>query len=196
MKGKLMSDQDQNPYLAGKVLLAMPSMSDPRFHKAVIFMCAHDENGAMGLVVNNTLAGLNFENLLEQVGLNADIKPSTDLQVMSGGPVESARGFLLHSSEFFQTDTIRIDDSFSVTGTVDALKEVAAGNGPEQLLFILGYAGWGAGQLDQEIQQNSWLVTDPDPSIIFSEDHDQKWTRAVGQLGFDPAMLSGEAGRA
>lgn len=194
-----MTKSEQSPYLIGKLLLAMPAMGDPRFHRAVIFMCAHDANGAMGLVINHALPGLEFVELIEQLGITSDIevklKPSA-VPVMSGGPVESARGFMLHSNDFKQADTIAIDNSCSVTGTLEALKEVATGKGPDQLLFILGYAGWGAGQLDREIQDNAWLVVDPDPAIIFHPDVEEKWTLAIQKLGFNPAMLSGEAGHA
>mgnify|MGYP000613269271 CR=1 FL=1 len=191
-----MAGNDNASYLVGKLLLAMPSMTDPRFEKAVIFMCAHDDQGAMGLMINHSIPDVTFKNLLEQVGITSDIRVNISRPVMSGGPVESSRGFLLHTSEFTQEDTIKINDALSVTGTIDALKEVAKGNGPEEMLFILGYAGWGAGQLEQEIQANSWLITDPDPSIIFSGNDDNKWINAVGKMGVDPAMLSGTAGRA
>ena len=191
-----MSEHKQSSYLAGKLLLAMPTMGDPRFHKAVIFMCTHDEQGAMGLVINHAVPGLSFNDLLDQIGLASDIEIDISLPILSGGPVESKRGFLLHSSEFKKDDTVRIDERFSITATLDALKEVANGNGPEERLFVLGYAGWGAGQLEQEIQQNTWLVAEPDPQIIFNTQNEQKWTRAVNQLGFDPAMLSGSAGHA
>jgi len=193
------SNHNTDPYLTGKLLLAMPGMGDLRFHKAVIFVCAHDENGAMGLVINHALPGLEFDQLLNQLGIASDIEVKrTDMAVpiLSGGPVEAARGFLLHSGEFNQTDTIKIDDRYSVTGTVDALKEVATGKGPDKMLFILGYAGWTIGQLDEEIQSNSWLVVDPDPGIIFEAPPDEKWDMAIAKLGIDPGMLSGEAGRA
>lgn len=194
-----MDKPEKAPYLSGKLLLAMPAMGDPRFHRAVIYMCAHDANGAMGLVINHSLQGLEFSELIKQLGIHSDIEIRLDasaIPVMSGGPVESARGFLLHSNDFTQPDTIRIDESCSVTGTIEALKEVAAGKGPDRALFILGYAGWGAGQLDREIQDNAWLVVDPDPQIIFHPEVEEKWTLSVQKLGFDPAMLSSDAGRA
>lgn len=194
-----MAEKTENsPYLTGKLLLAMPTMGDPRFHKAVIFMCAHDENGAMGLVINHVLPGVEFPQLLEQLGIASDINVnfSSSVPVMAGGPVESARGFLLHSGDYKRKDTVTIDDAYGVTGTIEALREIARGQGPGKLLFILGYAGWGAGQLDREIQDNSWLVVDADPAIIFHAQADEKWKLAVGKLGIDPAMLSGEAGRA
>lgn len=184
-------------YLAGRLLLAMPQMGDPRFYKAVIFLCAHDENGAMGLVVNHVLPGLDLRQLLQQMKIDLGGKtPGTTQPVMSGGPVEAARGFILHSSDFKQPDTVKVCEGIAVTGTVDALKTIAAGAGPDKMLFLLGYAGWGAGQLDQEMQQNAWLVIEPDHDLIFGSGTDEKWDRAVRKLGIDPAMLSGTAGRA
>ncbi len=194
-----MEEQKNDHYLVGKLLLAMPQMGDPRFHKSVIFMCAHDENGAMGLVINRAQPALEFDHLLGQLDITSDIEvkiETPDIAVMCGGPVETARGFLLHSNDFEQEDTISIDDAYRVTGTVEALKQVASGKGPEHMLFILGYAGWGAQQLEQEIQQNAWLVVEPDHEIIFGDDPDVKWVKGVQKLGVDPAMLSGEAGRA
>ncbi len=189
----------QDHYLAGKLLLAMPSMGDPRFHRSVIFICAHDEDGAMGLVINNKMAGVDFGELVGQLKFESDIKINFDklnLPVMCGGPVEAARGFLLHSSDFMRDDTMRVDSSYGVTGTVEALKDVALGAGPKDMIFILGYAGWEAGQLDIEIQQNSWLVVDPDHDLIFDGVPEGKWTRAINKLGIDPAMLSSFSGSA
>lgn len=194
-----MAEDKEEQYLTGKLLLAMPSMSDPRFERAVIFICGHDENGAMGLMVNHTLVGIKIEQLLDQLGLTSDINvdlEALNMPVMNGGPVDTGRGFLLHGSDFNQEDTIRIDDDFGVTGTIEALKDIASGKTPEQMLFILGYAGWDAGQLENEISQNAWLVVDPDPGLIFSAEADDKWQQAVQKLGFDPAMLSNAGGRA
>ncbi len=188
--------EEKQLYLTGRLLLAMPAMGDPRFHKAVIYMCAHDANGAMGLVINHTLPGVDLGQLLEQLNIRQDHGHPPDAPVMSGGPVETARGFVLHSNDFKQADTIKIDDNFSVTGTIDALRAIASGNGPNKMLFILGYAGWSPGQLDKEIQQNAWLVADPDPELIFISSPEEKWTEAIRKLGVDPGMLSGEAGRA
>lgn len=186
-------------YLTGKLLLAMPSMGDSRFHRAVIFMCSHDAQGAMGLVVNHTLPGLVFNDLVKQLDLRSDIVVDLNamrMPVMNGGPVESARGFLLHTPDFKREETVVIAGQYGITGTVEAVQDIVGGNGPDHLLFILGYAGWSAGQLDWEIQQNAWLVADADPGIIFHPDHDAKWGKAVGKLGFDPGMLSGTAGNA
>ncbi len=186
-----------SPWLAGRVLLAMPGMADPRFHRAVIFLCAHDANGAMGLVINHVMPGLDLGTLLEQLdaGKIKPVKPATRI-VLSGGPVEAARGFILHSQDYAQKDTVKIGADFSVTGTVDALRAIAAGQGPQNMLFILGYAGWGAGQLEDEIRANAWLVADADPGLIFGAPTETKWDAAVRSLGVDPAMLSGVAGKA
>jgi putative transcriptional regulator len=193
----------QNPhtadpaYLTGKLLLAMPGMGDPRFQRAVIFLCAHDANGAMGLVINHIMPGVDFDMLLDQLNIDAAApRTPTHIKVLSGGPVEAARGFILHSDEYSQKDTIRIDGKFGVTGTIDALRAIAEGKGPKEMLFILGYAGWGAGQLDKELQDNAWLVADAAPDLIFNADADDKWTLAIRQIGVDPAMLSGDTGRA
>lgn len=193
-----MKDTD-SAYLTGKLLLATPSINDPRFHRSVILITAHDPQGAMGMIVNYPLPDLEFKGLLDQLGLVSDIKinpDELDLPVLSGGPVEGQRGFVLHSTDFKQDDTVEIDEQFSVTGTTDALKEIVRGNGPDHALFILGYAGWQAGQLEAELQENSWLVADPDPALIFHGKPEEKWTMAIGKLGFDPGMLSGETGRA
>lgn len=192
------SNNDESS-LVGKLLLAMPSMGDPRFNKAVIFMCAHDQDGAMGLVINHGLPGVELEQLLEQLGLISDIEidlKQLSLPLLAGGPVDNSRGFLLHTGEYTHDDTVKIDEGFSVTGTIDALKDVAHGKGPEQVLFILGYAGWGGGQLDHELQDNAWLVAEADEDIIFGLPNDEKWEKAVQKLGFDPGMLSGNAGHA
>jgi putative transcriptional regulator len=191
--------ENNNPYMAGKLLLAMPSMGDFRFEKSVIYICAHDDQGAMGLVINNPLPDLDFQELLDQLKVTSDIKidiEALNVPVMNGGPVEGARGFLLHSSDFSGEDTIQVDSKIHVTGTLDALKEVAKGNGPKERLFILGYAGWTAGQLDQELQQNSWLIVDADPDLVFHEDQNEKWLMALKKLGIDPSMLSATGGRA
>ncbi|MGH1375059.1 MAG: YqgE/AlgH family protein [Alphaproteobacteria bacterium] len=194
-----MASDDRTSYMTGKLLLAMPSIGDQRFDRAVIFVCAHDEEGAMGLVINDTMQGIDFSELVGQLKFESDIKvkfEDMDMPVMSGGPVETARGFLLHSSDFARDDTMKVDGTYGVTGTVDALKDVARGDGPKDLLFILGYSGWDAGQLDAELQQNAWLVVEPDPELIFEGDPQEKWKRAINKLGIDPAMLSSAAGRA
>lgn len=181
--------------LAGQFLIAMPTMGDPRFAKTVIYMCVHDDQGAMGLVINKTLDSLRFPDILEQLGINSTITVR-DRAVHAGGPVEAGRGFLLHSTDFAVNDTEAVDDHIALTATVDILRAVANEEGPAQSLFALGYAGWSAGQLDMEIQDNGWLVAPADPSLLFDTDHETKWDRAIGLLGFNPAQLSGQAGRA
>lgn len=187
------TSQIEASYLSGKLLLAMPGIGDPRFQHSVIFLCVHDEQGAMGLVINYEVPDVNFGQIIENLGLNSDIEVNVEalqMPVMSGGPVESSRGFLLHSAEFTNKDTIRISPDFSLTGTTEALQEVVNGNGPDNALFILGYAGWGAGQLEVELQQNAWLVLDPDPEIVFNDDVKVKWNMALAKMGLDPALLS------
>lgn len=194
------NDEESNDaYIAGKLLLAMPAMGDFRFEKSVIYMCAHDELGAMGLVINNPMPELDFKDLMDQLDVTSDIEfdpKSLATQVMNGGPVEGARGFLLHSSDFQLPDTIKVDDGVSVTGTLDALKDVASGQGPKEKIFILGYAGWSAGQLDEELQRNAWLIVDADPELVFHENPSEKWDLAMKKLGIDPAMLSSTGGTA
>lgn len=195
---------DTTPYLAGKLLIAMPGMSDPRFHKALVFMVAHDANGAMGLVVNMPLPGISFQDLIQKIKVTDPFRKELsglDLPVLSGGPVETMRGYLLHSGEFSLRDTIPVagskkPDSYGVSGTIEALRAIAAGRGPLHKIFMLGHAGWGAGQLDEEIRNNVWLTAESNPSIIFHSVPEEKWAMAIQTLGVDPAMLSGEAGRA
>lgn len=189
----------ENNYLTGKLLIAAPTMGDPRFHRAVIFVCSHDENGAMGLVINNAVTNVEFGDLLEQLKIESDIQINLKepcYTVLCGGPVETARGFLLHSPDFKRPYTMPLEAGFGLTSTVDALKDVALGHGPEHMLFALGYAGWGPRQLDEEIQENSWLIVDSDPNIVFNKDHTSKWQMAIQKLGIDVGRLSSLAGKA
>ena len=192
--GSEFQDIRDQSYLTGKLLLAMPSIGDVRFHRSVIYLGAHDENGAMGLVVNAPARSLKFGKLLDQLGIPSDI--NIDLPVLEGGPVEPSRGFLLHSGDYNGEDTVVIDEDFSITGTTDALEAVAKGKGPNHALFILGYAGWTPGQLEQELKENAWLVTDPDPALIFEADVKTKWDRCLSHMGLDAALLSSDMGRA
>lgn len=182
-------------YFTGQLLVAMPTMPDPRFAKTVIYMCAHSEEGAMGLVVNRLAEELNFQDLMSQVGLE-DVQVRRRIEIHFGGPVESGRGFLLHSSEFEHDGTMPVDDHIALTASVDMLKEIAEGGGPGKCLLALGYSGWGPGQLDQEIQGNGWLNVDADEDLVFGRDLESKWEKAVAKIGVDPAMLSSTAGRA
>lgn len=182
--------------LAGKLLLAMPNMSDPRFYRSAIFMCTHDEDGAMGLIINHALLNLTLGQLMEQLKVPTTQHPLLATPVLAGGPVESGRGFIIHTPDFNQPETMHINSHFSVTGTVDALQLVGAGLGPKELVFVLGYAGWTAGQLEAEIQENAWMVAEADHEIIFNTPIEQKWDRAMGRIGVDPGMLSTTSGHA
>lgn len=195
---KVMTDKDKS-YLTGQLLLAMPGMGDPRFHKGVIFMGAHDAKGAMGLMINSPLPGLSFRKLLEQFDIvpNDKAPPAAmDSPVMAGGPVETVRGFLLHSREFITNDTVPAGRHFNISGTVASLKACAAGNGPRHFRFALGYAGWDPGQLEREIQDNAWLTAPATEEIVFHTEPEVMWERTMAQIGIDPAMLSSVSGRA
>ncbi len=172
----------------------MPQMGDPRFARTVVFLCAHGDEGAMGLVVNREADNISFDDLLEQLGI--DDPTINALPIHSGGPVETGRGFVLHSRDYFQEGSIEVTDSVAMTATVDILRSIAEGGGPRKRLLALGYAGWGQGQLESEIQANGWLIADADDDILFSFDVEQKWLQALANLGVDPAALSGTAGRA
>lgn len=195
-------NDEQNPSftsLKGQLLIAMPQMNDPRFHRAVIFMCVHDSKGAMGLVVNKPLPYPDFSEVLKQVGVVADkaIDPKIQtMPVLSGGPVQGVHGFLLHSSDFSQKDTVHIDDLFSISGTVDSLRAIVNGYRPEKMLFTLGYAGWSAGQLEKELQDNVWMTAPASYEIVFNSQTDQMWENAYAVIGVNPGMISGFMGRA
>lgn len=185
-----------SPYLAGHLLVAMPGMPDPRFAKAVIFMCAHNDEGAMGLVINRPMAEFTFPELLEQLGIEGNAKEETPIAIQSGGPVEQGRGFVLHSPDYVHESTMVVDDDVALTATVDILKAIANGKGPSQRLLALGYAGWGPGQLDEEILQNGWLSVKADPDLVFNADLGGKWQRALSKLGIDLSLLNENAGHA
>jgi putative transcriptional regulator len=189
-------DSNNDSGFKGRLLLAMPQMEDERFDRAVILLCAHDANGAMGLVLNNAIPGVDLGSLFQQLDIDAAHQNIEKIPVLSGGPVEGARGFVLHSPDFKHDETVSITDEMSVTGTLDALRAIAAGQGPQELKFMLGYAGWSAGQLDEEIQFNSWLITDASADLIFNTKAEDIWAKAIATMGIDPAMLSMTSGRA
>ena len=190
-------------YLDGQMLIAMPTIGDPRFERSVIFLCAHSENGAMGIIVNKKSPMISFTDLLDRlevipepdrISLPPDVK---DLQVQFGGPVEPARGFVLHTSDYFSSDTtLPIDEQIALTATLDILRAIAGGQGPRRVLLALGYAGWGPGQLESEIHHNGWLHCAPDEDLLFDSDLDAKYISALAKIGVDPSMLSAEAGHA
>ena len=182
-------------YVTGQLLIAMPGMRDERFARSVIYMCAHTEEGAMGLVLNQRLEPLTFSELMSQLELD-EKHASKDVPVHCGGPVEAGRGFVLHTSDYQQEATLEVVNGVALTATVDILKAIARGDGPEKSLLALGYAGWGPGQLDMEIRANGWLQVPSDAEIIFDDQLDTKWERAFQRLGIDPRMLSDDMGHA
>src|SRR5947207_5277579 len=188
-------------YLDGQMLIAMPSMRDERFCRSVIYVCAHSSEGAMGIAVNQPAGNINFSDLLVQL----EVIPAADLiqlppraglvKVLKGGPVETGRGFVLHSADcFIENSTLPIDEGICLTATLDIPKAIARGHGPESAVLALGYAGWAPGQLEQEIQQNGWLHCAADPELIFGRDTDTKYEKALRKIGIDLAMLSSQAG--
>ncbi len=191
-----MESKKELSHLDGKLLIAMPSMGDPRFEKSVIYLCAHSGDGAMGLIVNKPAEDLRFEDLLKQLEIKAD-RPIEGVDVHYGGPVEYGRGFVLHSRDYTSPEsTLEVNDEFGMTATLDILEDISHGDGPDACLLALGYAGWGPGQLEDEIRANGWLTCDADQALVFSEDHGGKWQAALGVLGIDPRMLSAAGGTA
>jgi putative transcriptional regulator len=200
---KIIQQGQGRGYLDGQMLIAMPAMSDERFSRAVIYVCAHSTEGAMGIIVNHPAANIKFPDLLVQL----EVIPAAeriqlptragDVKVLKGGPVETGRGFVLHSADFFiENSTLPIDEGVCLTATLDILKAIARGNGPSTAILALGYAGWAPGQLEHEIQQNGWLHCPADPELIFGQDTDKKYEKALRKIGIDLGMLSSEAGHA
>src|SRR5215467_690464 len=192
---KSASSSPKRGYLDGQMLIAMPSMRDERFSRSVIYICAHSSEGAMGIIVNQLAANVNFPDLLVQL----EVIPAADLiqlpqragtvKVLKGGPVETGRGFVLHSADFFiENSTLPIDEGISLTATLDILKAIANGAGPASAVLALGYAGWAPGQLENEIQQNGWLNCPADSEIIFDTPSEAKYERCLRKLGVDPSM--------
>jgi len=189
---------DEPRFLSGKLLLAMPGMGDPRFERAVIALCVHDENGAVGIGVGHKRAGISFRGLLRQL----DIEPgeAPDCAVHHGGPVEPGRGFVLHSTDWGGQDTLQINGDagklFAMTGTIDVLKAIAEGRGPSRWIVALGYAGWGEGQLDEEMTRHGWFTASGNASILFDTPTDERWGAAFKAEGIDPRLLTSETGAA
>ena len=173
----------------------MPGMPDTRFQRTVVYVCAHNAEGAMGLVINRLFGSITFASLLEQLDIHPAL-PTDDLRVHYGGPVESGRGLVLHSTDFVREGTMMVDDEVALTATIDILRAIADGQGPKHSRLALGYAGWGPGQLDAEMQANGWLTVDSDQTLMFDADLDTKWERAIAKIGVSLPMLSGEAGHA
>ncbi len=193
----------ESPYLDGQILVAMPGMMEEHFARSVIYVCAHSAEGAMGIVLNRPAANVNMPDLLVQLEIVPEVErirlPQKvgNMQVLMGGPVETSRGFVLHSPDFHLTQsTLPIDDGICLTATIDILRAIAAGRGPENAVLALGYAGWGAGQLEMELQANGWLNTPADAELVFNTAADVRYEMALRRIGIEPAMLSMEAGHA
>lgn len=181
--------------LTGKFLIAMPGMGDPRFEHSVVALCAHSPEGAMGLIVNKPLPKPGLGDLLDQLGIAQTASGARAGPILFGGPVETGRGFVLHSTDW-QGATMAVGEGLAMTATRDILEDIAAGRGPAQALLALGYAGWGPGQLEAEILANGWLVSEADPGLALGPEHATKWARAVAAMGIDARMLSASAGHA
>ena len=188
-------------FLDDQFLIAMPGMRDDRFARSVIYVCAHSEEGAMGIIINQAQQ-LRFPDLLVQLGIVDEKQairlpaPARDLLVRNGGPVDRSRGFVLHSDDYVVESSLPVSEDICLTATVDILRAISAGSGPRQALMALGYSGWGAGQLEQEIVENGWLTCPADPDLLFDGDIDRKYDRVLASLGIDLAHLSLAAGHA
>jgi putative transcriptional regulator len=183
--------------LTGQFLISMPQMDDPYFARSLVYLCAHSqETGAMGLIVNKTMEAFTLGELYTQLRIEPIAPSNRPRPVHFGGPVAPGQGFVLHSTDYREEETLGIGDEFALTATLDILRATAEGRGPRQSLVALGYAGWGPGQLDAEIQANGWLMVGADASLLFDADDGSKWQRALAKLGISPEMLSGETGRA
>ena len=188
-------EEDTSTYLTGSLLISMPQMRDDRFTRSVVYICAHTSDGAMGLIINKIVESVSFPELLDQLNIDTSAT-NKEIRVHFGGPVETGRGFVLHSADYVQDATLVIDDSVALTATVDILKSIADGSGPDKSILALGYAGWAPGQLDQEIQANGWLSVPADNDLVFGVDPDTKWEKSMGKIGIDFNMLSGDTGHA
>ena len=189
---------DKGSYLTGKFLIATPAMGDPRFERTVIYVCSHDADQAMGLIVNRTHDGVNLTALLKQLEISGEINPKCDERIiLRGGPVETERGFVIHSAEYCdEASSLVVSDDIIVSNTKGILSAIASENPPQNSILALGYAGWSAGQLEDEILANAWLVASADEAIIYGQDVDRKWAQALAILGIKPESLSGLSGRA
>jgi putative transcriptional regulator len=182
-------------FLTGQLLIAMPVMADPRFAQSVVYVCAHTPDGAMGLVVNRPLTKPSFDDLLRQLEIEP-LPPARRIRICVGGPVDNARGFVLHTTDWTGEGSLKVNDALALTASLDVLKAFAQGGGPRQGLLALGYAGWGPGQLEAEFQQNAWLSLPADETLVFGAEHETKWRRALATMKIDPLLLSGSAGHA
>jgi len=192
-----MTEPSEADFLSGRLLIAMPGIGDPRFERAVVFLCAHDAEHAIGLAVNRPVDGLTLESLFERIGVNPPVRRVADEPVLMGGPVERERGFVLHTDDYLLDGiSLPVVAGLALTTTRDVLEAMGGEAAPRRAILALGYAGWGPGQLEREVRENVWLVCDPDEALIFDDDHGHKWSRALEKLGVSAAMLSDVGGRA
>jgi putative transcriptional regulator len=183
-------------YLDGKLLIASPLIGDPRFDRSVVFMCAHSDEHAMGIILNKPMSKLRLPDLFEQLGVTSEITVA-DRAVLDGGPVDRDRGFVLHSADVWcEPATLEVGEGVGLTATKDILEAMASPGAPRRALLALGYAGWEAGQLEDEISQNAWLVADADEDLVFGEDYESKWNKALRKMGVAPEFLTGTSGHA
>ncbi len=190
--------------LEGQFLVAMPTLKGPFFERSVVYLCSHSDDGAMGLVVNQISTQITFPDLLRQVDILSDDDqsinlpaPARTMQVLNGGPVDQGRGFVLHSADFkLESSTLDVSDDICLTATVEILRALAEGKGPRSALLTLGYAGWSPGQLEEELQGNSWLTCSADRSLLFDCEPEDRYQRSLELMGIDLTMLSSEAGHA
>jgi putative transcriptional regulator len=193
-----LSQPDESPgFLTGRALIAMPGIEDPRFERAVVLICAHTRELAMGLTLNRPVDGLTVPSLMEKLGVQSHITLPKDL-VLLGGPVETERGFVLHTDDYVSTgSSTQVTKGIALTGTREVLEAIASHNErPRRSLLALGYSGWGPGQLEREIRDNVWLTCEPDEALLFGHDYEHKWSTALARIGVSAERLSSQAGRA
>lgn len=195
-KSALSAKDESQDFLEGQLLIAMPSMFDPNFEQTVIYICAHSAQGAVGLVVNQPTRSISFSDLLDQLEIPS-LNISKEKEILIGGPVETERGFVLHTTDYFREDTtLKTSKTIGLTATLDILSAIADGKGPKESLLAIGYSGWGPGQLEEEIHANGWLHCGADENLIFDSEFETKWERAIRLLGIDVSQLSTESGHA
>lgn len=188
--------EERDGFLDGQILIAMPSMRDPRFQRSLVYLCAHSQEGAMGLIVNREAEGLTLEKLFEKLGIPASAEIAAH-PVHYGGPVEPGRGFVLHSADYSSPDaTVAVDEQTAMTATLEVLHAMSAGRGPKDAIVALGYAGWAPGQLEDELRHNGWLTCEADRELLFGEDQDAKWDKALAKLGISASLLVSPGGSA
>lgn len=183
--------------LSHKFLIALPGMGDPRFQRSVIYICHHDSGGAMGLIINKPKGNMTLSDLLPQIGIEGEVKIA-DRHVLQGGPVDIDRGFVIHSQDGSEAGakTTPLNHGLCLSSTRSTLESLVSENAPQKALLVIGYAGWEGGQLEREIQENAWIIAESDPEIIFSQNHEDKWARAIRSLGITPEQLSSFGGNA